>query len=45
MSCVDPSGDAPIQALTSELFLSAQGNRVQSPLSGQGTAKGHLSGV
>lgn len=45
MSCVEPSGDALVQALTSELFFSAQLNWVQSPLSGQGAAKRHLSGV
>lgn len=45
MSCEEPSGDSLIQALTSELFFSPEGHWVQFPLSGQGTAKRHLSGV
>lgn len=45
MSCVEPLGDALVQALTSELFFSAEGSWVQTTLSGQGTAKRHLSGV
>lgn len=43
-SFVKPAGDALIQTLTSELFFSAQGNRVQSPLSGQGQLRGTCVG-